>query len=534
MTATPSDPAAARPPRNGTRRLAPPPLAWALPLIPAALTLAVALIGIGTPSLWLDEAATVSMTTRSYGAMFRVFDDLDLVHALYYIVMKPWVAVFGTSAFALRLPSALAMAAAAAGVTVIARRCLGGRAVLQPPPTAIQRTSSARLAGLAAGLAWAVGVQTSRWAQEARSYALTAAVAVLATYLFVRAVEPDARRRWGWFTGYAVAVAALGFLHLDGVLLVAAHGVTLLAVGARPGIWAGWLVAAAVAAAPLVPFALAAQDQKGQVDWLPEPSWNVLLTEVRFLSGARPLVVPVVALLVIGVVAGARRGGRGAVSLRAVALPWLVLPIGLLLLVSLVGDPVFYYRYTVFCLPAVALLVGAGLARVLAAARGHGDLIVVMVVAGAALVGPSLRDHDLIRHRDSRPEDMRRAADVIRARARSGDAIVYLSAMVRWSAAAYPNVFGRLRDAGLRTAPVAAGHIGGFDVPPRELPGRLARVSRVWVLNHRSLDVNRPAAVVRRERAVQAAGPWRLGGTWTYRGGWLALFERIGPYRSSR
>lgn len=496
---------------------------WALPLAPAMLTLAIALIGIGTPSLWLDEAATISMTTRSYGDMLRVFDQLDLVHALYYIVMKPWVALSGTSEIALRLPSVLAMAAAAAGVTVIGRRCLG--------------TS----AGLLAGLAWAVGVQTSRWAQEARPYAMTAAFAVLATYLLVRAVAPDARRRWTWFAGYAAAVALLGFLHLNGALLVAAHGVTLLAARPGAGIWMRWLASAALAAAPLVPFALAAQDQKGQVQWLPEPSWDVVWTELEFLAGGRPLVGPVVTLTVIGVVAGVRwrragSGGarpRGEVSLPAVALPWLVLPTGLLIAASLVRDPVFYFRYTTFCLPATALLVGAGLARVLAAGRGRADRAAVTAVAVVALVAPSLHPHIHIRRQDSRPEDMRLAADVILAHARPGDAIVYLGGIVRWSAAAYPDVFGRLRDVGLREDPATAGNISGRDLLPRELRPKLADVDRVWVMNHRSIVPHGPV-VDRRELAVQAAGPWRQVGTWTYRGGWLSLFERTAPYRSSR
>ncbi|MCQ0008451.1 hypothetical protein [Actinomadura madurae] len=114
-------------PRTGAgrraRRLAGP----GMPLVPAAVTLAVALAGIGTPSLWLDEAATISMTTRSYGDMLRVFPHLDLVHALYYLVMKPWVAVFGTGETAMRLPSALAMAAAAAGVAVLGGAAPGPR-----------------------------------------------------------------------------------------------------------------------------------------------------------------------------------------------------------------------------------------------------------------------------------------------------------------------------------------------------------------------------------------------------------------------
>ncbi|MEU5991337.1 glycosyltransferase family 39 protein [Spirillospora sp. NPDC047418] len=496
---------------------------WTLPLLPAALTLAITLIGIGNPSLWLDEAATISMTTRSYGEMLRVFDHLDLVHALYYMVMKPWVAVFGTSAVALRLPSALAMAAAAAGITVIGRRCLGTPA------------------GVLGGLAWAVGLQTSRWAQEARSYAMTAAVAVLATYLLVRAVDRDERRPWRWFAGYTAAIALLGFLHLHGALLLAAHGTTLLLMRPKAGVWVRWTVSAALAAAPLVPFALAARNQKLQVEWLPKPTWDVAWSQLQFFSGGRAIVWVVVTLSVIGVIAAVRvQRGRsipllspGTVPLPAVALPWLVLPTVLLVAVSLVSDPVFFFRYTTYCLPAAALLVGAGLARVLAAAGRRADQAAVMAVAAVALVTPSIQDHLFIREQGSRPEDMERAADVIRGHARPGDAIVYLSGVVRWSAAAYPDVFGRLRDVDQRIDPVSAANLKGRDMYPRDLPPKLARVDRVWVMSHQHLDLGNPV-IQRRERAVQAGGPWRQAGRWTYTGGWLVLYVRTGPYRTSR
>lgn len=538
MTATPDELARAGGAEGGESRVAAeagqaaraPARPWVLPLAPAALTLAVTVIGIGNPSLWLDEAATVSMTSRSYGDMLRVFSEMDLVHALYYVLMKPWVAVFGTGEIALRLPSAFAMAAAAAGITAIARRLLGTPA------------------GVLSGLAWAIGVQTTRWAQEGRSYAMTAALAVLATYLFVRAVDGGERGARRWFAGYAPAITLLGLMHLHGALLVAAHGVTLLLArpGARPAV--RWLLSAAAATAPLVPFALAARDQKDQVRWLPEPSWNLVWTQIEFLAGGGPLVAPVAALAVIGVVAGvaAHRAGtagalsgvppsrsRGPLSLPAVALPWLVLPTVVLIVVSLAGDPVFIFRYTTYCLPATALLVGAGLARLLAAGRRRAVRAAVTAVAGAALVVPSLRDHVYFREQDSRLDDTRAAADVIRAHARPGDAIVYLAGVVRWNASAYPDVFGRLHDVSMRVDPVTGADLGGRDVFPRDLPPKLARVERVWVMNHRHLDPHAPV-IDRRQRAVQEGGPWRRAGTWNYRGGWLVLFERTGPYRSSK
>ena len=56
--------------------------------------------------------------------------------------------------------------------------------------------------------------------------------AVIATYLLVRAA---ADRRWRWWTAYGAAIALTGLFNLFALLLVVAHGATLLlARGAGP------------------------------------------------------------------------------------------------------------------------------------------------------------------------------------------------------------------------------------------------------------------------------------------------------------
>src|SRR5262249_54524382 len=67
---------------------------------------------------------------------------------------------------------------------------------------------------------------------EARPYALTTLFAVAATYLLVRAAKD---RRWPWWTSYAVAIILTALFNLFALLLVAAHGLTLLAARPRPG-----------------------------------------------------------------------------------------------------------------------------------------------------------------------------------------------------------------------------------------------------------------------------------------------------------
>ena len=68
------------------------------------------------------------------------------------------------------------------------------------------------------------------YAQMARSYAIETMFAVIASYLLLRA-WPDGR--WRWWLGYAAAVALTGLFNIFGLLIVAAHGITLLLTDAR-------------------------------------------------------------------------------------------------------------------------------------------------------------------------------------------------------------------------------------------------------------------------------------------------------------
>ncbi|MBO2460204.1 glycosyltransferase family 39 protein [Actinomadura violacea] len=502
---------------------------WAVPLVPAAAALALALTYIGRPAFWLDESATISATGRPVGEMLRLFQHLDLVHAFYYLAMKVWIAVFGNGETALRLPSALATAAAAAGIAVIGRRCAG------------------RAAGLLAGLAYAGSIPVATYAHEARSYAMVAAVAVLATYLLIRGVHPREPHPWRWFAGYGAAILVLGLLHLDSVLLLAAHGATLLIARAKaPRTWLRWTVCGGLGGALLVPLALAAQTQSVQVAWLPRPSWPLVWQLVKFLTGGRDLVWPTLAAALIGACVGVkRRGAEGAggseedastdgcsISLTVLALPWLIVPSALLLLASLVADPMFIFRYVLFSVPALTLLMGAGLARIAALGRPWlGGLLLAAAVAVLAV--PAVQPQTALRRHDSKLDDMRTPAQVVRREAHKGDAIIYINGVARWDAAAYPDAFGRLRDIGMAEDPVHAGNFEGRDKLPWQLRGPLIHSERVWLLTRaRAVNVNPGPLVFKRMKMIDATGPWRIAGNWRFKGGALTLYVRTGPYRS--
>ena len=195
-------------------------LDWLVVVIPAVAELIVGGYRIGGPSLWRDEAATISGSQRPVSAILAMMGNADAVHGPYYLLMHQVIAVGGISATTLRLPSLVAMCLAV-GLTAALGRRLAQDCGL-PGPAAV---------GLVAGLALVAVPLTSRYAQEARPYALATLFAVLATYFLVRAV---AAPRPAWWAVYAAALLLAGLCNLFAMLLAVAHGASRRGRSGRP------------------------------------------------------------------------------------------------------------------------------------------------------------------------------------------------------------------------------------------------------------------------------------------------------------
>ncbi|MER7127765.1 hypothetical protein [Streptosporangium saharense] len=401
------------------------------PGAPAALAFAFVMWGIGVPSFWRDESVSVLAARMSLGELRELLAHIDTVHALYYLLLRPFAALGGE--LAVRLPSALAVAAATAGVTVLGRR-------LSAPGS---------WTGTYAGLVYALIPMVSRYGQEARSYALVGAVAVAATLVLLG----ERRSR---YVGYGLLVALLGWFHLYALLLLPAHALVVLR---RRGEILPWLVSLAGAAALLAPLVYLASGQRDeQLFWLKTPDLAALAQFGVEISGGPvswrdaatpPLFLALLGLLtLLGAWYGSRTtvlGSRGAltaaipgsstafvmppgsravfatapVSLAAVAVPWALVPVALSFAISQVY-PVYNPRYVMFVLPALALLAGAALASV------PPRRVPVGVAVLAALAVLSASAQLTIRGPANRPDDLRALAAELGAAERPGDAVLYM------------------------------------------------------------------------------------------------------------
>ncbi len=465
---------------------------WWPPACAAVLTLAVTLWKIQVPSFWRDEGATQAATQRSFTDLITMLGHVDAVHGAYYVVMWLEVRLAGHGELALRLPSALAMAATAALIMVTGRRLVSQRA------------------GLAAGLTFAALPAVSWFAQDARPFALETAAAAAASYVLVRLAEDGARH---WACWYAACLVALGLADVFGLLLIPAHAAALALwqpPGRRRAVARRWGQAVAIACVALLPLMAAAWAQRAQVGWLRPPGVSAALATGR-LVGSAALLLAAAVLTGTGLAhaaLGRRLGSDWPLRLPALCLPWLAGPPVILFVMSQF-QPAYTFRYIMFCAPAAALLIGTSLAAAgrVATAAGLALLMLLALPAQLGERGPA-----------GHADNIRSLDQIVARYEQPGDAVLYpQGAGTRAFAAAYPFGLAGLRDVMLGESAGRSDTIAGTDAPPQVVRGRLAGVRRVWVIEN-----NVPAP---RPPAELSGLPFRLAHDWHVSVSWLGLYE---------
>ncbi|MCT9084360.1 glycosyltransferase family 39 protein [Streptomyces fulvoviolaceus] len=405
-------------------------------LAPAALSLALGLWGVRRGgSMWRDEAVTYDMARRSLPDLWATLGHADAVHGLYYLLLHGLFRVCGWAdpLLVLRLPSVLATVVATGTLALLGRRLAGPRA------------------GLLAGVVFALLPPVQRYAQEGRSYAVVCALVVWASYLLLRAVEQRTGRAWA---GYGTVMLMACLLHEFAVLALAAHLVALPRSVRRSGI----RVALAVCAG-LAPLAVLSSRQSDQVAWIGGIGAGAL---VGFAG-----------VTLLGVVCAAPlRGGRSA-GLIPLALPLLILP-GLLLILLTPLKALYVDRYVLYGHAGTALLVGAALDRLV---RAAGRIRAVTLLAAGATVLALLPVTLHLRTPQSRTDDVAAIARAVSTS--SADGIVYLPSRRRvWSLPEPDSVRG-LRDLALNRGPADSATLYGTEVAAPVIRARMLAATRI-------------------------------------------------------
>jgi mannosyltransferase len=427
---------------------------------PAALTMVMTVIGIGTRGLWNDEYATWYTATLSFGELRRLIGNVDAVVAPYYLFMHAWVAVFGQSAASLRMPSALAMAAAAALIALLGRR-------LFDPAV-----------GLAAGLLFAGLPAISRYGQEARPYSFAIALVTLATLMLLRAIDQPVWRRWFL---YGACLIGAGFAHIVTLSILIPHALFMWYTFRDRGDLRllRWIAGAVIAVTVALPLAAEGHAQASAIDWIKLNGTALYQLPAR-LFGAGVVAAVVVGVAVLAVVLLWARQRTTVILLVA----WALFP-PLFCLVTFPLLHLFLHRYLLFTLPAWVLLAAAGGYAVARGARRSigalslSGLLVVAAVFYLGVPGQSMARHSPL----SGEPDFRAAAHSVQSRQFPGDAIAFAGAGRNGRRAFdYETRRATVRPADVLVARTSQ-QIGQFGTVECADPGRcLGDTRRIWLI----------------------------------------------------
>ncbi len=418
---------------------------------------------LGTPSPWRDEAVTIAVASRTAEQIRALVQDVDLVHAPFYFLAH---ALFGAD---VDIVQARSISVVAAALTAPLLHGVGRRLAAGAVGPGTARWTGATAAALFVSMPF-----VSRYAQEARPYALATLVATLGTYLLIRSSTTPAARRWAWLVGYAASIPLLVALNTVAALVLVAHAGWALAAGRRTFVRSA--VAAVAGLLVSVPLLLAQDAQSGQVAFLQRPTPAELGSHVVFALGSSTVAV-VVAALVAAVAVWRARARR----LVLVGLLWGVLPWPLLWTISQV-TPFWTTRYLVFVAPGTCLLLASVVT--VALRRRLAPALAVALVGVMGVTGVHMQfvfRSPTIGH----AEDLKGTAAYVAAHARAGDGLLFLpdgEYRYRVLTQLYPEAFERLDDIALERSATESSTLVGTTVDATRLWQRMVGVERVWVV----------------------------------------------------
>lgn len=206
------------------------------PWIIAAVVVGTALrfVNLGDAPLWFDETYTVHHISLPWDGYVQAMMR-DNQAPIYYAATKAWTELVGVSPWLLRLPGLVASIACIPLIAASTRLLAGATAA---------RTA-----------AWVAAISPFlvQHAQDARPYALLAAVAAAHFLVLVRFATGRSARLGFWWVALAIATVAT---HYYGIFVLAGQGLALLLLWRRP--LHTWLPAGAIAGAICAALILAA------------------------------------------------------------------------------------------------------------------------------------------------------------------------------------------------------------------------------------------------------------------------------------
>lgn len=429
---------------------------WLLALLLLATMLRLG--GLGAQELSGDEAFSVLFSEPTpLEIVGRIVRDGEPHPPVYWLLLHGAMQVAGSSEFVARFPSAVASILTVALVFALARRMFG------------------TTAGIAAAAVVTINPFQIWYAQTARMYALSAALAVATTLALWTAFQRD---RWQYWLSYLLLTTAHAFEHYVALFVALAQGLwALLAWWPDRRRLLHFVLTCLGVALLCLPWVIlvlpSLQSYYGNGD---SPALGAMLLRcLRIFSlgntmqpaAAIPFMIAFGLLFAIGLVRAIRTQPRAAGLLAL----WLFLPL-LAMWIASRREPVFSERYVIVSSPPFYILLGLGAAGL--AKKKLWRTVVTGLLIAVCLVGSALSLKNYYVEPDyARSPDWRELAAYLDAHASADEVLVQN----------YPDPSLGYYTRDILPLVVLPGRAGA---PPERIAGTLAalldRYPRIWLL----------------------------------------------------
>jgi len=382
--------------------------------------------GLSNQSLWYDELATWNRAILPIGDMI---DDLLLNRKhlpTYFIIMRIW-ALLGDSELILRYFSVVSGTIAVAAIYLLGKQIDG------------------RVLGLISALFLSISPFHIWYSQEARMYALTGTLVLLATYFFVRLLRKD---HWIGWIGYVLMMVMAVYSHYLVLFILAAHYAFLALHYRRLKIFFRRWIAAAAAICLMFAiwgaYIMLTGGLGGAPFWIQSARWfEPLMTLLVFSAGPtinpnNPLFYVILAVFFLAAgIAYQRYGWRlpqnqadrkrfqQALNARLLVF-WLFVPMILVFLIS-VDLPIpqkrsiYMDRYLLIALPGLLLLSAWGLLTI---TRQPSKRWIQVVAISLAVLVSTVTLRNLYTNPEFARDNWREALAIVESQARTDDVIL--------------------------------------------------------------------------------------------------------------
>ncbi len=336
-----------------------------------AVSVAFRILATDVAYVYSDECFTWRVCNLPFIEMLQRVGG-DTLPPLHFVLLKPWIALFGDAPLALR------------GLSILCGLLCVPAVYMTVWEACRRRPGAASGAWLAAALVAVNAVQITH-SRIARPYPLAALLGLCATWLLLRALRPacealDDERSVAssttmrWWCAYGATAGLFCLAHHFAIFTLAAHGVATLGVAARLANkhrrdaalsvlrgMASAALAATVVYSPWLPVFIAQAQRTKTWFWVPARGFDETLTSIyEWNVGLPPESVLLAGMCLVCVVAA------GALVIRRAALAgWLfslmfALPWALTIAVSTLGGrPLLQERYLLFANVGLLALLGA-------------------------------------------------------------------------------------------------------------------------------------------------------------------------------